>query len=167
FGDETTYDTVVSVSATVGPYNNCIVVRETSVTDSVNIIDESYYAPTVGLVKKQRFYHRGDPQAYIASLTDILAYDCYVGLQNNEFADENLITIYPNPASDIINLEINNTTKEVLNLNIYNIMGSLVKTETTAVNNNQINISDLNNGIYLIEIKSKDLITKQKLIIQK
>lgn len=46
-------------------------------------------------------------------------------------------------------------------------MGSLVKTETTAANNNQINISDLNNGIYLIEIKSKDLITKQKLIIQK
>lgn len=46
-------------------------------------------------------------------------------------------------------------------------MGSLVKTETTAANNNQINISDLNNGIYLIEIESKDLITKQKLIIQK
>ncbi|MDD4830246.1 MAG: T9SS type A sorting domain-containing protein, partial [Bacteroidales bacterium] len=75
--------------------------------------------------------------------------------------------IYPNPASDILNIEINNTTKEVLNLNIYNIMGSLVKTETTAANNNQINISDLNNGIYLIEIESKDLITKQKLIIQK
>lgn len=168
FGEETIYDTVVSVSATVGIYNNCILVRETTKSNQVvSLIDEYYYAPSAGIVKMQRLYKSDEPQAYIASLTDILAYDCYVGLQNNEFADENLITIYPNPASDILNIEINNTTKEVLNLNIYNIMGSLVKTETTAVNNNQINISDLNNGIYLIEIKSKDLITKQKLIIQK
>ncbi|MBP1646478.1 MAG: hypothetical protein H6Q16_2056 [Bacteroidetes bacterium] len=166
FGDETIYDTVVSVTATVGTYNNCIVVRETGMTDSVNVIDEYYYAPSVGLVKTERLYHREEIQNWVASLTNILAYNCYVGLQNNGFTDENLITIYPNPASNIVNLEIKDVSKEILKLNIYNILGVLVKTETIS-NNNQINISDLNNGIYLLALKSKDFTTKQKLIIQK
>ena len=98
--------------------------------------------------------------------SDFTNYGCFVGLDNlqlNNFSTK----LYPNPASDIINLEINNTNKEVFTLNIYNIMGSLVKTETTNQNYNQINVADLNNGIYLIEIKSNDLITKQKLVIQK
>lgn len=98
--------------------------------------------------------------------SDFTNYDCFVGLDN--LLINNLSTkLYPNPASDIVSLEINNTNREVLTLNIYNIMGFIVKTETISKYNNQINVSELNNGIYLILIKSKDLIREQKLVIQR
>lgn len=167
FGDQTTYDTVMSISANVGSYNNCIVVRETIVSDqSVEKIDEYYYAPSAGIVKMQRLYNRDEPQFFTASLTNILNYDCYVGLQDNEFIDGKTIKVYPNPASGIVNLEINNVNKEVLTLNIYNIIGSLVKRETIRHEKNQVSVGDLLNGIYLIEIRSNDSSQRQKLIIQ-
>lgn len=165
FGDETTYDTVLSVSATVGTYTNCILVKETSVTDSVNIIDEYYYAPNAGIVKMQRLFHRGDPQAYIASLTDILAYDCHAGLKDIE--NENNISIYPNPASDIINLEIENSNNKNLTLDIYNILGKKLRTEKISNNQNQINVGNLNNGTYILEIKTNESIKIKKLLINR
>ncbi|HBN05970.1 MAG TPA: hypothetical protein DD434_09315 [Bacteroidales bacterium] len=168
FGNETTYDTVLSVSATVGTYTNCILVRSTILENqSLKIIDDYYYAPNAGLVKNERQYHSPDPQEYVMSLTDILAVNCHLGIQNNELEDKNSITIYPNPASDIVNLEIKDVNIEILELNIYNILGVLVKTKTISNDINQINISDLNNGIYFLDLKSKDFTTKQKLIIKK
>lgn len=72
--------------------------------------------------------------------------------------------LYPNPATDIISLNIN--INETMVLNIYNTIGVLVKSETIKQNNQQINISDLSNGIYIVQVKSREWTEKQKLIIQ-
>jgi len=75
--------------------------------------------------------------------------------------------VYPNPASDIINLNISGNSNIGLTLNIYDVMGALVKSETLKQNQQQINIGNLSNGIYMVEIKSKEWTEKQKLIIQR
>lgn len=168
FGNQTTYDTVLSISANVGTYSNCILVRSTVFEDqSLKVIDDYYYAPNAGLVKNERLFHSPDPQAYIASLTDILASDCNLGLQNDEFVDENLITIYPNPASYIVNLKIQNSNNELLKLNIYNALGILVKTLSISKKENQVNVSDLTNGIYFTTVSFDNFTAKQKLVINK
>lgn len=77
------------------------------------------------------------------------------------------ISLYPNPAFDIVTLQVDKKSNADLILNIYNVMGSLVKTETLKQNQQQINVSDLINGIYLVEIKSEDFRSEQKLIIQR
>ncbi|NTW34062.1 MAG: T9SS type A sorting domain-containing protein, partial [Bacteroidetes bacterium] len=80
---------------------------------------------------------------------------------------ENKMNIYPNPASVIVTLNIDNINNADLTLNIYNVIGTLVKTEILKQKNSQINIGDLSNGVYMISIKSKDLNENQKLIIQR
>ncbi|MFA5782615.1 MAG: T9SS type A sorting domain-containing protein, partial [Bacteroidales bacterium] len=77
------------------------------------------------------------------------------------------IKIYPNPTSEVLTVKSIRSSNEALTLNIYNVMGALVKTETLEQNQQQINIGDLSNGIYMVEIKSKEWSKKQKLIIQK
>ena len=77
------------------------------------------------------------------------------------------ILIFPNPASDFFTLCVNDNSYLNMNLNIYNITGSLVKSEIFRDNKQEININDLNNGIYLVEIRSKGLIGRQKLIIRR
>jgi len=85
-----------------------------------------------------------------------------------EFYDISIkVEIYPNPASDFVTLVIERNSNADLLLNIYNIMGSLVKTEMLKQNQQQINIGDLSNGIYIVEIKSKGLAGTQKLIIKR
>lgn len=76
-------------------------------------------------------------------------------------------SLYPNPASDIVTLNIGNPNSADLTLNIYNVVGTLVKSEILKQNTRQINIGDLSNGIYTFEIKSKEWSGKQKLIIQR
>ncbi len=81
--------------------------------------------------------------------------------------DLSLINFYPNPANDIITIYINENSNTSFILNIYNVMGLLVRTEMFVQNQLQINIRDLSNGIYMVEIKSEDWTEKQKLIIQR
>jgi len=77
------------------------------------------------------------------------------------------IIFYPNPAKDMVTLNIEKADSEDPALNIYNVSGVLVKSELLKQHQQQINISDLNNGIYIVEIKTNDGAERQKLIIQR
>jgi uncharacterized repeat protein (TIGR03803 family) len=85
----------------------------------------------------------------------------------NENNEEKGIVIFPNPATDIIMVSNNVNFNYTLTLNIYNLVGKLVRTELMKQGQQQISIGDLNNGIYVVEIKSKEWTRKQKLIIQR
>ncbi|HPD25002.1 MAG TPA: T9SS type A sorting domain-containing protein [Bacteroidales bacterium] len=87
---------------------------------------------------------------------------------NNAEQIQNFVTIYPNPASDKINLDINNTTlTELATVNIYSTTGKLIKGLTISQNHQQIDIRNLSNGIYILEVKSNEWTNKQRLIIQR
>jgi ligand-binding sensor domain-containing protein len=88
----------------------------------------------------------------------------FVGI-NDVSSTNRVMNIYPNPASDMITVIIDPSINPSLTLKIYNITGSLVKTELVKENQQQINVSDLNSGIYMVEIKSKNVTSKKKLII--
>ncbi|MBL0310605.1 MAG: T9SS type A sorting domain-containing protein [Bacteroidetes bacterium] len=84
-----------------------------------------------------------------------------------ELNESNSISVFPNPASDIFSLNVTRDIKSDLILDIYNLMGTLVKTEIIKQNQQQINVGDLSNGIYLVEVKSKGFTANKKLIIQR
>jgi len=72
------------------------------------------------------------------------------------------ISVYPNPAIDKIQItssvSLDNSTIE-----IYTILGKLVNS-ISANNNNEINISDLPNGIYIIKINSETVNFTERII---
>lgn len=76
-------------------------------------------------------------------------------------------SFYPNPASEFITFSTDINNKSDLILNIYNLIGEQVKSELLKQNQQKINLRDLINGVYLVEIKSKEWSAKQKLTIQK
>jgi hypothetical protein len=87
----------------------------------------------------------------------------------NEFNKGNY-GIYPNPNNGIFNLSINNTESSDLYVNIQNVLGQCVYTETfNNVNklNKQINLSNIDSGIYTVTITNKDGLTSTEKIIIK
>ena len=74
--------------------------------------------------------------------------------------------LYPNPASDIVSLDFNQKMGKELTLNIYNVTGELMYSEIIKQNRTQINLENLSNGAYWIEVKSNEGSAKQMLIIQ-
>lgn len=81
--------------------------------------------------------------------------------------EKNTYSIFPNPASDQVTLNIDNPGYIDLTCNVYNVMGALVKSEMWKQSKPQMDLSDLKSGIYTLEIRSKEWTGKQKLMIQK
>ncbi len=96
---------------------------------------------------------------------DNLSFDNLVG-SVNENNNTPRFSMYPNPAIDVVTLNIDTKTNDV-KLNIYNVIGGIVRSEPLQNNRQNFSTGDLNNGIYIVEIRSEKGSSKQKLIIQK
>ena len=60
--------------------------------------------------------------------------------------------VYPNPAGDILNLEIDYLTQETLFINIYSGDGRLIIHKLIESKHSEISLSGYSNGIYIIKI---------------
>lgn len=77
------------------------------------------------------------------------------------------VIIYPNPAMSTISIDYKGHQPGKPTVNIYSISGKRVLSEIPYTNNQTINIGELNNGVYFVEIKYANTIANQKLIIQR
>ena len=82
--------------------------------------------------------------------------------QINEYNKE-VIAIYPNPASEYVNVNSPTTSGKIF---IYNSVGQLVYSESINTKTTPINISNFETGIYQIKIIAKSNSSTQKLIIK-
>lgn len=71
-------------------------------------------------------------------------------------------SIYPNPAKDVIN--ISNVTDAIENVTITDMNGRVVKQVAMGVNEGQINISDLSQGVYILNATSNGKSVTEKIV---
>ena len=102
----------------------------------------------------------GGPSAYNGAIDDLKIYDRALSdteilnlfnnnttLSTSNFNQNNLqVAVYPNPVNNILNVEVATDLKSI---EIYNIQGQKVLSSTQK----QINITDLQTGIYMIKIE--------------
>jgi hypothetical protein len=74
---------------------------------------------------------------------------------------------FPNPATELINININSYDNVNSEFEIYNIVGNLVKSGIVQLKENKINVVDLSNGMYLLVIRSNSFTKSLKLLIQR
>jgi endonuclease I/chitodextrinase len=116
----------------------------------------------------RRKYSVTSPTAtYIASewdtfgkdiLDDIGVYANTAGLNTSDF---NTFKIYPNPTNG--NKLYFNVTQDV-KVTFYNVLGKLIQTANVDANTNNIDISTLSKGIYILKIDSENQFITKKLI---
>ena len=75
-----------------------------------------------------------------------------VGLSENDLS---AITIYPNPSSDILNIDLSSANEEVQSIFLVDITGKLIQTIDVLENTNiSLNVSSLASGLYHLMISS-------------
>ncbi len=79
----------------------------------------------------------------------------YYVAENNE---EDMIRLFPNPVSDLLNVTFENKCEQAMTLSIFSEIGKQVYFKTVAVYSDhlQINVSDLSSGFYIVRIDSGD-----------
>ncbi|MDG4716216.1 FG-GAP-like repeat-containing protein [Winogradskyella marincola] len=88
-------------------------------------------------------------------------------LSINNF-ETNTFSIFPNPSNDgIIDLKFSDETlySEKNQINVYSTTGQKVYSTSISTNTSQINLSELNSGIYIIEITSGNNSFTKKLVL--
>ncbi|MFC4162167.1 T9SS type A sorting domain-containing protein [Epilithonimonas zeae] len=84
------------------------------------------------------------------------AYQCV----NLAVADvsKNSVSVYPNPVTE--NLTVSMNFKKAETAEIYSLEGRKISETNINSNNNVINVSNLNKGVYLLKIKGTDIVQK-------
>ena len=87
-----------------------------------------------------------------------------------KYSQDDLISIYPNPAKDLLTVSLETTTiNENIEITIFDFVGRALKTiETTGQSEIQINTNDLTNGVYNVKIIIGDnrVVTKKVIIMK-
>ena len=97
----------------------------------------------------------GTSRAYAQN---IIVEDETVGVND---LNANEVSVYPNPTTGILNIE---STQKIHKIEIYNLAGKLLRQEQST---GKLNLSDLNQGVYLIRISPEKGASLTKKIILK
>ncbi|TVR78880.1 MAG: T9SS C-terminal target domain-containing protein [Chitinophagaceae bacterium] len=71
----------------------------------------------------------------------------------NRIKNDNLISIYPNPASEYISVKFEKNTDSNYRLNLYDLKGQLIKTQNINQQNNRIELNGISKGMYIYSIQ--------------
>lgn len=139
------------------------------VADTVQVeVTDSYYLDNIannnyGIPQSEAFMKTQDFVNLLNANGDFYAMDImnvnkgypvferYYSVEETDFA--NGISVYPNPAKDVVNITFSNNAK-CRSIDIYSIDGRLMKSQNDSFN--KINIANLTSGLYLIKVRMND-----------
>ncbi len=79
-------------------------------------------------------------------------------------ANNDAISIFPNPTSGILNI---NAIEANSSVDVYNLIGEKVYTNSLVKGNNVVDLSGLSNGAYFVKLNSNNQITTKKVVLSK
>jgi len=80
--------------------------------------------------------------------------------------ENSIVSIYPIPASDVLNLRLSNFKGNTV-ASVYNQLGALVKSYALKDVNTVLNLSGYSDGMYFLRLNNDGLITTHKFVVKK
>ncbi|MFM7681652.1 MAG: T9SS type A sorting domain-containing protein, partial [Bacteroidota bacterium] len=86
-------------------------------------------------------------------------------LSINEIENAFGLSVYPNPANELINVSLNKSTNATIS--VVDVAGKVVKTASINGLTSSINAADLTNGVYYVTITDGTSVATEKVVIKK
>ncbi len=134
---------------------------ETIATGNASLNDAAYYSNSIFTGGNFQNTSDFDPTSVTYNLNSAGISDAFLAKYNgsqspngiSKSITDELFSIYPNPATNQLFIQTNGTA--ISEVNIYNTTGSLVS-QTKQPQTKSIDISQLANGVYIAEVKTKE-----------
>ncbi len=145
----------------VSPHNPWTAPDDYTFDDDATGILHTYYNPTEEGTAKFRYYFVDDNDVAVDSID--VVYSMFLSVKPQQPVD---ISIYPNPANEVLNILMQNSTSNY-SVSIFNLVGKEVSHIDLVNGKNQLNVSELTPGVYFYSIKNNsDILETKKLIIK-
>ncbi len=94
---------------------------------------------------------------------------CIVSVEESEFFSA--LSIFPVPANDVINVRFNNAAAQEVVINVVNNVGQVVRTldlgTVSGLSNIELDVNNLNSGVYAIQISNGKQSAVRQVLVQK
>lgn len=97
----------------------------------------------------------------------VCSYDASGTLPVEEFILKNTLKVFPNPIQNGNTLKISIASPLVGKIELYSVTGKLQRSMELGKTTNSFDISNLNNGIYLLKISTDSALVTRKVVIMK
>lgn len=88
-------------------------------------------------------------------------------IATDEISSDLSFSIYPNPAKDVINVNIQLASSESLNFTMFNSMGAIVSTgRWNNAARQQIDVSEMASGLYHLQVKGMNSSSQNTFVVQ-
>ena len=146
----------------------------TSAEASLIYFDSLYLEPRIytGSVPGNYFlrYSIGDIDYWERNPADDVSDPIPITLIDNtgidEFLSSSNITLYPNPASEYLNIDVNIYRNELIVCEIYDITGKMIYNQEITSKSTRINITDLSQGIYFVNLRNGESEKSHKILVK-
>lgn len=166
-----------SINVLVHPLPTTPVVTQAgTVLNSNASSGNQWYATSSGMIggANATSYTPSVSDGYYTIVTD--SYGCTSAASNTiqfvwtgiaSFSNNSSVHLYPNPAGEEINVDINAGSNSEVTIEVYNTIGKQIFSETTSEPKTKINCTNYANGIYFLTVKSGNEIHTEKFIVKK
>jgi subtilisin-like proprotein convertase family protein len=76
-------------------------------------------------------------------------------------------TVYPNPSTGILNIQLSSLTADSANVSIHDVQGRKVASTVISNNLSQIAIDNLSNGVYFVVVNQNNQKITKKIVLQR
>jgi hypothetical protein len=166
-------DSTITLNLTINNANTAVTKSPNTLT--ANATGASYQwvkCPAYSIINgaNNQFYKVTNDGDYAVIITQNSCIDtslCYnvqlVGIEENYSSQ--IIRIYPNPASSILNIDFGSLTANKINIQVFNTVGQIVLEETPKIQHSQFNIQHLPDGMYFVKVLiDNQIIATQKIV---
>ena len=167
-------NTLVDLSSYMG---ETVTIRFTFVTDEGNA-DDDVVGWTIDDVRIIDRYDVKNTACVHASIDSLNYYACddvedggtiiydHYGVGVTELEDQNLVHLFPNPSSDLINIHLTGTWNNNLSIEMYDVQGKLMTTLITDKRKIVLPTKTFSDGMYFVEISDGEHQVVKRITIQ-
>lgn len=158
------YSMINVVSGETYEFKSSIATDVITISDTAGTTALAYGVNTVlwtsTLSGTVRFYTHASDQCTSAATNRTRSIKCGALLGSASF-DNTMLSYYPNPVKDVLNLSY---SSEISSVEVYNMLGQKVKTAVLNGTQVKVDMSDLTLGNYIVKVNSNGIIKSLKVI---
>jgi hypothetical protein len=120
------------------------------------------------------YYHKGQPDSAtfrlkpfigLMKIGEIKIGDVIVTGISNINVENNSLTVAPNPSTGNVNVSFSNNTFEAASVSVVNVIGQEVYATKTNASSINLNLSELEKGVYFVRVQSAQGTTTKRLVL--
>lgn len=113
----------------------------------------------LAFIKGIMFYSFGNWKLLPRDKNDIAGYNTKYPESVNEINNQIELNVFPNPASNNLNISFKNESQNIAQLRVVDMTGKTIYSENVSDGQAQINISNLTPGVYYLRISTNSFVT--------